>query len=238
MSWPVALLAVSMPTTRPRRSTNQRVATSRQARARPFRCRGRRRRLEERELPGLAHPSEASMPHATSVAVTTTARTPKRLMNAAANGAIRPKSVRRTARPNEMSAALQPNSFSTAREDARRALRPGGRQHGEKGRSRDNPAIMQIARRHRRSERVGKRERGGAPLRGRDRAPPGRRRSSHRDLLFMGIDPQLATDVKRRAPERAAASPLPRRASSRSGAARCSRAAPRAAALRRRPPSG
>ena len=45
------------------------------------------------------------------IAETTTGRTPKRLMKAAANGAISPNSISRTASANEMSAALQPNSF-------------------------------------------------------------------------------------------------------------------------------
>ena len=48
-----------------------------------------------------------------ATAAVTTGRTPKRLMKAAENGAISPKSAIRRARPEEMSAALQPNSFSS-----------------------------------------------------------------------------------------------------------------------------
>ena len=43
----------------------------------------------------------------------TTGRTPKRLMKAAANGAIRPYSASRTASATEIWAVLQPNSFSS-----------------------------------------------------------------------------------------------------------------------------
>ena len=46
-----------------------------------------------------------------ATAETTTGRTPKRLMKAAANGAISPNRASRTARAAEISAVLHPNSF-------------------------------------------------------------------------------------------------------------------------------
>ena len=48
-----------------------------------------------------------------ATAVTTTGRTPKRLMKAAANGAISPYKASRTARATEICSVLQPNSFSS-----------------------------------------------------------------------------------------------------------------------------
>jgi len=57
---------------------------------------------------------EASNPPAImSTAATITARTPKRLMNAAANGAMRPNSASRIEKATEISAVLHPNSFSS-----------------------------------------------------------------------------------------------------------------------------
>ena len=57
---------------------------------------------------------EASSPLAImSTAVTMTERTPKRLMKAAAKGAMRPNSARRTEKAAEISAVLQPNSCSS-----------------------------------------------------------------------------------------------------------------------------
>ena len=52
ISWPVAPAAVSTPTTRPRRSTNHRVATVAANASRPSsRCRSRRRRPSRHQLP-------------------------------------------------------------------------------------------------------------------------------------------------------------------------------------------
>ena len=80
------------------------------------------------------------------IAAMTTNRTPKRLIRAAANGAIRPKSARRMAKAEEMSAALQPNSCSSGlHQDARRAHRAGVRQHDEERRARHDPAVKDPA---------------------------------------------------------------------------------------------
>ena len=48
-----------------------------------------------------------------AIADTTTGRTPKRLMRAAANGPISPNRASRTASATEISSVLQPNSFSS-----------------------------------------------------------------------------------------------------------------------------
>ena len=116
MSWPVALLAVSMPTTRPRRSTNQRVAMVAPSTSATMPVPSPTRTPQSAtSCQSWVMAIEARMPATTMpIAVTTTGRTPKRLMKAAANGAIRPKKASRMARATEMSAVLQPNSFSAA----------------------------------------------------------------------------------------------------------------------------
>ncbi len=81
-----------------------------------------------------------------SRAVTTTRRRPKRFMNAAANGPMKPKRRRRSASAKEMSAVCQPNSFCSGT-----IMNPGSTQgagrgeHGEEGRSRDDPAVMDVS---------------------------------------------------------------------------------------------
>ncbi len=111
-SCPVAVLAVSSPTTSPRRWANQRVAT----------VAPRTRAIMPEPVPHSTPQSsrscqtsvmanEAVMPATIrSSAAATTGRMPKRLSSAAAKGAIRPNSIRRTARAEEMSAVAQPNS--------------------------------------------------------------------------------------------------------------------------------
>ena len=134
-------------------------------------------------------PSEIS-----ATAAVTTGRTPKRLMKAAENGAIRPKRRMRRASAEEMSAALQPNSFSSGTMmTPGRAHRSSRRQHDEEGRSRDGPAIVEVPRRHRRGERVGQGERRELPLRQRrGRKPPGRRRCGHLQLLFLRVSTRVS----------------------------------------------
>ncbi len=57
---------------------------------------------------------EARMPATIMpTAVTTTGRTPKRLMKAAAKGAINPNKASRTASATEISSVLHPNSLSS-----------------------------------------------------------------------------------------------------------------------------
>ena len=88
------------------------------------------------------------MPIAISATATaTTARTPKRLMNAAANGPISPNSSRRTARAKEMSAFAQPNSRCERFEDhAGRPHRARRGEHDEEGDADDDPSVMDAAR--------------------------------------------------------------------------------------------
>ncbi len=109
---PVALLAVSIPTTRPRRALNQRVATVAPSTSavmpvpRPTTTPQNARRCQTSRIAIVpTMPIEIS-----ATAKATTARTPKRLMNAAANGPISPNSSNRTASAKEMSAFAQPNS--------------------------------------------------------------------------------------------------------------------------------
>ncbi len=109
---PVALLAVSMPITRPRRSENQRVATvaPRTSAVMPV---PRPTTIPQNSI--RCHTAliiiVPMMPSTISVtAKITTGRTPKRLMKAAANGPIRPNSISRIASAMEMSAFDHPNS--------------------------------------------------------------------------------------------------------------------------------
>ena len=114
-SWPVAVLAVSMPTTRPRWCWNQRAATVAPSTSatmpvpRPIRTPHSATSCQSSVIASEATTPAETMP----IAAMTTNRTPKRLIRAAANGAIRPKSARRMAKAEEMSAALQPNSCSS-----------------------------------------------------------------------------------------------------------------------------
>ncbi len=91
-SWQVAVLAVSMPTTRPRRWWNQRAATVAPSTSatipvpRPIRTPHSATSCRICVMASEARTPEVTM----AIAATTTARTPKRLMRAAAKGAIRP----------------------------------------------------------------------------------------------------------------------------------------------------
>ena len=111
-SCPVAVLAVSMPTTRPRRWTNQRVATvAPSTRAvipvpRPTTIPHSRMSCHTSVI--ASEPTSPAMMN--SRAALTTRLMPKRFMNAAANGPIRPNSSSRMARAEEISAFCQPNS--------------------------------------------------------------------------------------------------------------------------------
>ena len=115
MSWPVAELAASMPITRPRRWLNQRVAT-----------------VAASTIAVRPVPTPTTMPHRTmscqtrvivsearkAVAINAqaamiTRRTPKRFMNAAANGPNNPYNRIRSASAEEICASLQPNSCSS-----------------------------------------------------------------------------------------------------------------------------
>ena len=112
ISCPVALAAVRMPETRPRRATNQRpttVATSAMA-------------IDPVPSPTMTPHSSTScheavmntvspLPAATiSNAIDTTRRTPKRSISAAANGAVIPNRARFTDRAIEIVPIDQPNS--------------------------------------------------------------------------------------------------------------------------------
>ncbi|MNS75198.1 hypothetical protein D3C72_1087020 [compost metagenome] len=103
-SWPVAELAVRMPTTSPRRAVNQRLATTAASTS----------AVMPEPTPSISpqatnncHNSVATvasaMPPAISAsAAQTTFRTPKRSIRRAENGAIRPNSAKRKARIDEI----------------------------------------------------------------------------------------------------------------------------------------
>ncbi|SPU68455.1 Uncharacterised protein [Brucella neotomae] len=111
-SWPVALLAVIRPTTRPRRFSNQRAAT-----------------VPPSTSAVMPVPSPITTPHSATIchssvmkmepmrpaeimmrAAATTRRSPNWFMKAAANGPMRPKRTRRNAVAKEIFALVQPNS--------------------------------------------------------------------------------------------------------------------------------
>ena len=142
MSCPVALLAVSMPTTRPRRSANQRVATvaprtsatmpvprptTTPQSARAARSRSSRSRRGCRRDHQLATDHR---PHAEPVD------------EGGGERPISPNSARRTASGGDLGRA--PAEFPLERHDhhARRAHRPGRRQHGEEGGGDDDPPVV------------------------------------------------------------------------------------------------
>ena len=88
----MAVLAVSIPTTSPRRSWNQRAATVAPSTSATMPVPSPIRTPQSAtSCQSWVMKSDASTPPDTMpIAATTTARTPNRLMNAAANGAIRP----------------------------------------------------------------------------------------------------------------------------------------------------
>src|SRR5476649_2269282 len=113
ISWPVAELAVSRPTTRPRCVSNQRLETT---------------ALSTSAV--MPEPTPSITPHSTTncqncvirvasarppatsdSAVTTTLRSPKRSIRMAENGPIRPNSTKRTASADEICSVSQPNSL-------------------------------------------------------------------------------------------------------------------------------
>ena len=112
MSCPVALPAVRMPLTRPRRATNQRlvmVATKAiDIDPVPSPTTSPQLRMS---CQGSVMKTVSPLPAATmSSAKVTTGRTPKRSIRAAANGEIRPKSIRLSDTAEPMSPCDQPNS--------------------------------------------------------------------------------------------------------------------------------
>ena len=111
-SWPVAVLAVSRPTTRPRRAENQRVATVAPSTIAvspvPMPTITPQSRKSCHSV--VIH-SEQKMPAPINVSATAATRlTPNRFMKAAANGPSSPKSTRRIAKADEMSDVDHPNS--------------------------------------------------------------------------------------------------------------------------------
>ena len=113
-SCPVAELAESSPTTRPRRWVNQRVAT---VAASTMAVRPEPTPTTTPHNSTSCHTcviaSETMRPPTISAAAETmTRRSPKRFINAAANGPNRPKSRRRIANAVEICAFAQPNSCS------------------------------------------------------------------------------------------------------------------------------
>jgi hypothetical protein len=115
ISCPVALLAVSRPTASPRRAENQRVATVAPSTSAVMPV--PRPTTTPHDRTNCQRPPMTIVPRipatTSATAKLTTARRPKRLMNAAANGPIRPNSARRKASAVEMSALAQPNSASS-----------------------------------------------------------------------------------------------------------------------------
>ncbi len=112
-SWPVAELAVSMPTTSPRRATNQRLATTAPSTSAVMPVPRPSIRLHSTNS---CHSCEAivtsAMPRPTSASpVQITARRPQRSISTAANGPIRPNSAKRSASEDEICSVLQPNSL-------------------------------------------------------------------------------------------------------------------------------
>src|SRR5471030_1199956 len=113
ISWPVAELAVSRPTTRPRWVSNQRLETTALSTS----------AVMPEPTPSITPHSTTSCqncvirvasarPPATSdSAVTTTLRSPKRSIRMAENGPIRPNSTKRTASADEICSVSQPNSL-------------------------------------------------------------------------------------------------------------------------------
>ena len=112
MSWPVALAAVSTPVTRPRRASNQRVAT---VATKPI-------EIDPVPTPTSTPHSSTSCqlavmktlsadPVAMSMSATdSTGRTPNRSISAAANGAVSPNSVMLTDIASPTAPCDQPNS--------------------------------------------------------------------------------------------------------------------------------
>ncbi len=113
MSWPVAVLAASRPTTRPRRAVNQRLATMapRTSAVRPVPAPSSTPQSRNSCHSCVTRVASASDTAMKTEAVTMTRRRPKRVMNIAANGPIRPKSTKRTANTDESCSVLQPNSL-------------------------------------------------------------------------------------------------------------------------------
>ena len=85
--------------------------------------------------------------------------------------------------------------FERLEDDARRAHCSRRRQHDEKGRSRDDPAVVEVPRGHRAGERVRKREGRGFPLR-LSTILYSRPRYRHRQLQVTGAYPHLVEKIK------------------------------------------
>ena len=117
MSCPVATLAERMPTTRPRRATNQRVATVAPSTMAVIPVpKPTTNPQSAMRCQACVIVSEATRPAMMiDSAETTTLRRPKRAIMAAANGAIRPNSSSRIDSAEEICVVLQPNSFSSGR---------------------------------------------------------------------------------------------------------------------------
>ncbi len=112
MSWPVALLAVMSPTTRPRRFSNQRAATVAPSTSAVMPV---PRPMTTPHNPTICHSSVMKMEPISpreimTRAAVTTRRRPNWFMKAAANGPIRPKRTSRSAIAKEILALVQPNS--------------------------------------------------------------------------------------------------------------------------------
>ena len=106
-----------MPTTRPRRALNQRVATvalnTSAVMPVPKPTTTPHSRIN---CQILVMPSDSSRLAVTiEIEIIATLRRPKRLSSAAANGAISPNSIRRIETAVEISAVVQPNSFCSGR---------------------------------------------------------------------------------------------------------------------------
>ncbi len=111
-SCPVALPAVRMPVTRPRRAVNHRLATvaAKTSAIEPVPTPTRTpQHATSCQLEVMRVVSALPSAMASS-AVVTTRRIPKRSISAAANGAVRPKSSRLTETASETVEVLQPNS--------------------------------------------------------------------------------------------------------------------------------
>ena len=143
-SWPVAELAASMPMTRPRRCTNQRVATVAASTMAvspvPTPTTMPQSKMSCHTCVIASDAMQAGRRSATS-AQTMTRRTPKRFMNAAANGPNKPNSKMRSAKRGG-NLRVVPAELVLQRHDqhAGRAHRGGGHQHGEKGDGRPPPS--------------------------------------------------------------------------------------------------
>ena len=119
-NWPVATLAVSMPSTRPRRCSNQRLATTAPStraispEPRPSSTPHSRIRCQT----SLICVDRPSPPATDSSAPAIIGRSPKRSINRAENGPISPNSTKRIASAVEICSVFQPNSSPRGRRNA------------------------------------------------------------------------------------------------------------------------